>query len=162
MHETDSRRPESPPGGLPGGETPLERATRVLTSQPFSLLVGAKVGHVERGRAELMLENRPELTQNNGYIHGGVIGYLADNASGCAASTMLPEGAVSLVTSEYKLNLVRPAIGRRAISRGEVVKAGRRQCVVEARVYCETDAGEEKLVAIALATLAYIYPGERG
>lgn len=151
---------ETIPGLLPGGESPAERVTRVLTEQPFSMLVGAKVGRVERGRAELTVENRPDLTQNNGYIHGGVIGYLADNASGCAASTMLPDGAVSLVTSEYKLNLLRPATGIRAISRGEVVKAGRRQCVVETRVSCANEAGEEKLVAICLATLAYIYPGE--
>jgi len=151
---------ETIPGLLPDGETPLERATRVLTEQPFSLLVGAKVGQAERGRAELTVENRHELTQNNGYIHGGVIGYLADNASGCAASTMLPQGAVSLVTSEYKLNLLRPATGIRAIARGEVVKAGRRQCVVEARVSCVDSGGTEKLVAICLATLAYIYPEE--
>ena len=151
---------EAIPGLLPGGETPLERATRVLTEQPFSVLVGAKVGEVERGRAELTVENRRDLTQNNGYIHGGVIGYLADNASGCAASTMLPRGAVSLVTSEYKLNLIRPATGARAIARGEVVKAGRRQCVVETRVSCADEKGAEKLVAICLATLAYIYPDE--
>ena len=151
---------ETIPGLLPRGESPVERVTRVLTEQPFSMLVGAKVGRVERGRAELTVENRPDLTQNNGFIHGGVIGYLADNASGCAASTMLPEGAVSLVTSEYKLNLLRPATGIRAISRGEVVKAGRRQCVVETRVSCADEAGKEKLVAICLATLAYIYPGE--
>lgn len=142
---------------LPHGESPEARVTRVLTTQPFSMLLGAKVGRVERGKAELIVENRPELTQNNGYIHGGVIGYLADNASGCAASTMLPDGAASLVTSEFKVNLLRPAIGARAIARGEVVKAGRRQCVAETRVWCEKD-GEEKLVAIALATLAYIYP----
>ena len=148
------------PGLLPGGETPLERATRVLTEQPFSVLVGAKVGTVERGRAELSVENRRALTQNNGYIHGGVIGYLADNASGCAASTVLPEGAVSLVTSEYKLNLLRSVVGRRAIARGEVVKAGRRQCVVETKVTCADDEGDEKLVAICLATLAYIYPAD--
>ncbi|MBC7102242.1 MAG: PaaI family thioesterase [Parvibaculum sp.] len=151
---------EAIPGLLPGGETPFERVSRVLTEQPFSMLVGAKVGKVERGRAALTVENRPDLTQNNGYIHGGVIGYLADNASGCAASTMLPEGAVSLVTSEYKLNLLRPATGRRAIARGEVVKAGRRQCVVETRVVCTDEAGKETLVAIALATLAYIYPAD--
>ena len=151
---------ETIPGLLPRGESPVERVTRVLTEQPFSMLVGAKVGRVERGRAELTVENRPDLTQNNGFIHGGVIGYLADNASGCAASTMLPEGAVSLVTSEYKLNLLRPATGTRAISRGEVVKAGRRQCVVETRVSCADETGKEKLVAICLATLAYIYPGE--
>lgn len=144
---------------LPHGESPKARVSRVLTAQPFSMLVGAKVGRVARGRAELIVENRPDLTQNNGFIHGGVIGYLADNASGCAASTMLPEGAASLVTSEFKVNLIRPAIGARAIARGEVIKAGRRQCVAETRVYCE-DGGAEKLVAIALATLAYIYPGE--
>jgi uncharacterized protein (TIGR00369 family) len=148
------------PGLLPDGESPFDRVTRVLTEQPFSMLVGAKVGKVEPGRAELTVENRPDLTQNNGYIHGGVIGYLADNASGCAASTMLPAGAVSLVTSEYKLNLVRPALGIRAMARGEVVKAGRRQCVVETRVFCEDGEGAEKLVAICLATLAYIYPGD--
>ena len=148
------------PGHLPHGESPAGRVSRVLTEQPFSMLVGAKVGHVERGRAELIVENRPDLTQNNGYIHGGVIGYLADNASGCAASTMLPAGAVSLVTSEYKLNLLRPATGVRAIPRGVVVKAGRRQCVVETRVSCVSETGEEKLVAICLATLAYIYPGD--
>lgn len=152
---------EAIPGLLPGGETPLERVRRVLTEQPFSMLVGAKVEKVERGRAALTVENRPDLTQNNGYIHGGVIGYLADNASGCAASTMLPEGAVSLVTSEYKLNLLRPATGRRAIARGEVVKAGRRQCVVETRVVCTDGAGKETLVAICLATLAYIYSEDR-
>jgi uncharacterized protein (TIGR00369 family) len=151
---------EAIPGLLPGGESPAGRVSRVLTEQPFSMLVGAKVGRVERGRAELIVENRPDLTQNNGFIHGGVIGYLADNASGCAASTVLPDGAVSLVTSEYKLNLLRPATGIRAVARGEVVKAGRRQCVVETRVFCESEAGAEKLVAICLATLAYIYPGE--
>ena len=148
------------PGHLPHGESPAGRVSRVLTEQPFSMLVGAKVGHVERGRAELIVKNPPDPTPNNGYIHGGVIGYLAENASGCAASTMLPAGAVSLVTSEYKLNLLRPATGVRAISRGEVVKAGRRQCVVETRVSCVSETGEEKLVAICLATLAYIYPGD--
>ena len=99
---------------LPHGESPEARVSRVLTAQPFSMLVGAKVGRVTRGRAELIVENRPDLTQNNGFIHGGVIGYLADNASGCAASTMLPEGAASLVTAEFKVNLLRPAIGSRA------------------------------------------------
>lgn len=144
---------------LPLGESPEARVTRVLTQQPFSMLLGARAGRIARGHAELIVENRPELTQNNGFIHGGVIGYLADNASGCAASTMLPDGAVGLVTSEFKVNLIRPAIGTRAIARAEVIKAGRRQCVAETRVFC-AEGGTEKLVAIALATLAYLYPGD--
>ena len=142
---------------LPHGESPEARVTRVLSEQPFSMLLGARAGRIARGHAELIVENRPDLTQNNGFMHGGVIGYLADNAAGCAASTMLPEGAAGLVTAEYKLNLLRPATGARAVARGEVVKAGRLQCVAETRVWCVT-GGEEKLVAIALATLAYIYP----
>ncbi len=64
------------------------------------------------------------------------------------------------VTSDYKLSLRRPATGVRASSRGGGVKAGRRQCVVETRVSCVSETGEEKLVAICLATLAYIYPGD--
>src|SRR3546814_3570842 len=84
------------------------------------------------------------------FVHGGVLGFLADNAMAGAASTMRPEGK-DVLTSEYKLNLLRPAIGDRITARGEVVKAGRTQCVVEARIYAR-DKGEEKLVAIALGT----------
>jgi uncharacterized protein (TIGR00369 family) len=133
------------------------RAGRALLDQPFTRLVGAYMGEVSHGRVEFIVDNRPELTQNHGFIHGGIIGYLADNACGAAASTVLPKGAISLVTSEYKISLLRPATGERAMARAEVIKSGRRQCVAQAHVYCQ-DKGEEKLVAIALGTLTYIYP----
>lgn len=134
----------------------LEQLTRTLEEQPFARLVGTKITHVERGRVELTVENRPELAQQAGFLHGGVIGYLADNSCAFAAGTVRPEGAAGLVTSEYKVNILRPATGTRVIARSEIVRAGRIQCVAEARIYCD-EGGEEKLVAIALATLVYVY-----
>ena len=68
-----------------------------------------------------------------------------------------PQAEIPLPQSERE----RASLGMGAVrQRGEVVKAGRRQCVVETRVWCVSETGEEKLVAICLATLAYIYPGD--
>lgn len=132
-----------------------ERLTKAWMDQGFMRLVGAVPGTIRTGYAEISVDNRPEISQQYGFIHGGIIGFLADNACAGAAGTMRPTPDALTLTAEYKINLLRPAIGTRAIARGEVIKAGRTQAVVEAPVYCE-DKGEEKLVAIALATVAYV------
>ncbi len=133
------------------------RLAAAWMAQGFMRLVGAVPGKIGPGFAEIHVDNRPEISQQHGFIHGGVVGFLADNAMAGAASTMRPEGK-DVLTSEYKLNLLRPAMGDRITARGEVVKAGRTQCVVEARIYAR-DKGEEKLVAIALGTIVYVATG---
>jgi uncharacterized protein (TIGR00369 family) len=129
-----------------------------LESQGFTRLVGAEVVAVEPRVVVMALSRRDELLQQNGLFHGGVIAYLVDNATTAAAATVIDRTARSVITAEYKINLVAPSLGDRLTCRAEVVKPGRTLTVVEAKVHCRTD-GEEKLVAVALATIANLDKG---
>jgi uncharacterized protein (TIGR00369 family) len=124
-----------------------------LESQGFTKLVGAEVVSVEPGVVVMTLDRRPEVLQQAGLFHGGAIAYLVDNATTAAAGSMIDRATRSVITAEYKINLIAPSTGDRLTCRAEVVKPGRLLTVVEARVTCRID-GAEKLVAIALATIA--------
>ena len=119
--------------------------------QAFMHLIGAELVAVDPGRTEVRLPWRPELGQQHGYFHGGAIGAIADNACGYAAFS-LAAASDSVLTVEYKLNLVAPGKGEALIARGLVVKPGRTLTVCEAKVYA-LDKGEERLCAVALETL---------
>jgi uncharacterized protein (TIGR00369 family) len=134
----------------------LMHGREVLAEQPFSRLLGAELKRLERGGiCELELALRTELLQQNGFAHGGVVSYLADNAltyaGGAAAG-----GAV--VTSEFKINYVRPAIGERLIARAEAVSVGKNQIVCRCDVFVRS-GGDEKLCAMAQGTIARIGEG---
>ena len=103
--------------------------------QKAMALIGASLSVVESGRVEIELPYRDEITQQKGYVHGGIIGMIADNACGYAAYSLMPASA-SLVTVEYKINILAPARGS-LVARGEVVKAGRTLTVARAEVYAE-------------------------
>ncbi|MCG2837886.1 PaaI family thioesterase [Photobacterium sp. WH77] len=126
----------------------LEKGKEILSQQSFSLLLGTKLDVFEAGTAELSLDMRDDLKQNNGFAHGGVVSYLADNCITFAGASVLG----SCVTSEYKVNYVRPAIGDRLIARSTVLYSGKRQATCECKVYAKTD-NEEKLVAVSLGTI---------
>src|ERR1043165_837095 len=126
---------------------------KTLEGQGFTKLVGAEVVSVEPGVVVMALDRRPEVLQQNGLFHGGAIAYLVDNATTAAAGTVIDRARRSVITAEYKINLVAPSVGDRLTCRAEVVKPGRSLTVVEAKVYCRID-GAEKLVAVALATIA--------
>jgi len=95
--------------------------------------IGASLTALEPGKADVSLPYRPELTQQKGYVHGGIIGMIADTACGYAAYSLMPATA-SLVTVEYKINILAPARSS-LVARGEVVKAGRTLTVTRAEVY---------------------------
>jgi len=124
-----------------------------LEAQGFTKLVGAEVISVEPGVVVMALDRRPEVLQQNGLFHGGAVAYLIDNATTAAAGTMIDRTKRSVITAEYKINLLSPSFGDRLTCRAEVVKPGRLLTVVEAKVYCRIE-GAEKLVAVALATIA--------
>jgi uncharacterized protein (TIGR00369 family) len=124
-----------------------------LESQGFTRLIGAEVVSVERNVVTMAVDRRPELLQQNGLFHGGVVAYLIDNATTAAAATAIDRAKRAVITAEYKINLVAPSVGDRLTCRAEVVKPGRTLTVVEAKVFCRID-GAEKLVAVALATIA--------
>lgn len=128
-----------------------ERVAESFERQPFMAKIGAKLGNVEPGFAEISLPYRDDLSQQHGFFHGGVVGTLADNACGYAAFT-LADADSSILTVEYKLNLMAPAIGDSLVARARVVRPGRTLVVAQADVFA-IRGDREKTVATALATL---------
>lgn len=101
------------------------------------------------GEAEILMAVRPEMTQHHGFAHGAVVGLMADNACAWAASSSVGD----VVTGSYTINFLAPARGQRLRSRGTVLRAGKRQVVVRADVWSESDEAEPVLVAVAQATI---------
>lgn len=126
-----------------------------LEAQGFLKLVGAEVVEIAPGEVIMALDRRPEVLQQGGLFHGGVIAFLVDNTTTAAAGTVIDRSRRTVLTAEYKLNIVAPAKGDRLICRAKVLKPGRMLTIVEAKVHCRSGA-EEKLTAVALATIANI------
>ncbi len=87
-------------------------------------LIGAELVRLEPGAADIEVPFRPELAQQHGYFHGGIVGMAADSAAGYAAFSLMPADS-SVLSVEYKINFIAPAEGERLIARGRVVKPGR-------------------------------------
>lgn len=135
----------------------LDRARGALHAQPFSMLLGAELTHVGTRDLTLCLPVRDELRQQHGFVHGGVLSYLADNALTFAGALAL---GPKVVTSEYKINYLRPAVSGVLLARAQVVYASRQQATCQCSVFV-VDAGEEKLVAVAQGTINRL-PEENG
>ena len=128
----------------------LAMGREVIASQPFSVLIGAELHALSRGYIELQVPISDKLKQQDGFAHGGVVSYLADNALTFAGGTAM---AVPVVLSEFKINYVRPAVGERLIARARAVHFGSSQAVCTCEVFAVQD-GEEKLCALAQGTIA--------
>ena len=134
---------------LDEGGLARETLEKVISKTPFALLVGAKVAHYEPGRVDLTVPVSDQMKQHHGFVHGAVIGFVADSACAWAAASV----AGDVVTSEYKLHLLAPAVGETILGRGYVVKESSRQVVCRADVFALKN-GTERLVGTALATIA--------
>ena len=127
-----------------------EFAARVRDSfarQAAMRLIGAELTRVEPGRVEIELAVRDDLGQQHGFVHGGVVGMIADSAGGYAAFTLMPADA-SVLTVEYKINMLAPAKGERLIARGAVLKPGRSLSVVRADVFALAGGRETHIAAM--------------
>jgi uncharacterized protein (TIGR00369 family) len=127
----------------------LTSARNILESQPFSTLLGAELTAFAEGRAEIRIPIHDDLKQQHGFVHGGVISYAADNALTFAGGSVLGAG---VVTSEFKINYLRPAIGDCLIARASVIHAGKNQAVCRCDVFV-VDALEERLCATSQGTI---------
>ncbi|WP_417624184.1 PaaI family thioesterase [Paremcibacter congregatus] len=127
----------------------LDFGKNILKSQPFSLLIKAELTAFKTGSAEISLAIRDELKQQHGFVHGGVVSYLADNCLTYAGGSVLGD----CVTLEYKINYLRPAIGHTLIARATVLSSGKRQAVCECKVFALSEDGES-LVAAAQGTIS--------
>ncbi len=114
-------------------------------------LIGARLLELRPGYCAIELPYRADLTQQHGYVHAGIVGAIADSAGGYAGFTLFPEDA-SVLTVEYKLNLIAPAAGERLVAAAEVVKPGRTLAITRGEVYAEA-AGKRTLCALMQQTL---------
>ncbi|WP_406446306.1 PaaI family thioesterase [Streptomyces sp. NBC_00631] len=114
--------------------------------------LGARITKIAPGRVHIVLPARPEVTQQHGYIHAGATSAVADSAGGYAALTLFPEDC-DVLTVEYKINLLAPAVGDHIEAIGTVLRSGRTLTVCRLEVYGVRDAGERTLVANGQQTL---------
>jgi len=140
--------------------TPLDPdyAMRVRTSfgrQQAMALLGAQMTEVRPGVTEIVLPFREELTQQHGFVHGGIITAIVDSACGYAALSLMPPD-VGVLTIEFKVNLLNPAAGERFVARGQVLKPGRTIMVCTGGVVAERTDGTQQTVALMLTTMMVV------
>lgn len=126
-----------------------DRINNSFKKQNFLSLIGAELEHVENGKVIITCKRKDTLTQQQGLLHGGVVTSLADVACGYAALTTMPIDS-EVLTVEFKINLIRPAISNKVAAIGRVVKTGKTLVIAEAIV---TDENGENIIAKMLATM---------
>ncbi|MBI5583499.1 MAG: PaaI family thioesterase [Deltaproteobacteria bacterium] len=132
----------------------FEFGKQALAAQPFSALVGAELLSFAPGQAELKLAITERLKQQHGFVHGGVMAYLADNVLTFAGGSVL---GPAVVMSEFKINYVRPGLGDALIARSEVIHSGRTQAVCRCEIFVLKE-GQESLCAAAQGTINKMNP----
>ncbi|MDA8193126.1 MAG: PaaI family thioesterase [Thermaerobacter sp.] len=130
----------------------------VLAAQSFSQLLGARLAVFLPGEAVIEIPVRADLLQQNGFVHGGVLSFAADNALTFVGGSVL---GPNVLTSEFKINYLRPALGDTLVARGKVISAGKRQAVCRCDISVFTTGAGETLCAIAQGTIVAIASEDR-
>ena len=128
-----------------------ERVRASFARQGAMKLIGASLAEVAPGFCANAHAPRPEISPQHGYVHAGIVATIVDSAGGYAGYTLFPEDS-SVLTVEFKLNLLAPAGGERIVAEGHVVKPGRTLVITRGEVYAER-AGARTLVALMQQTL---------
>ena len=128
-----------------------EKVRSSFSRQKFMDLIGARLVEIRPGYCEIHVPYKSELCQQHGFFHAGIIGTVADNSGGYAAFTLIPADS-SILTVEYKLNLIAPGDGELLIARGQVIKSGHTLTICRPDVFVVKN-GVERLCATSLMTL---------
>ncbi|MCP1674689.1 uncharacterized protein (TIGR00369 family) [Natronocella acetinitrilica] len=138
-----------------------ERVIEIIERADFIQLLGMEFTDAGAGWCETRMPLANRHRQQDGFVHAGVQATMADHTAGCAAFTLI-DAAHHVLTIEFKINLLRPALGEALICRGEVLRGGRRVIVAESAVSARAADGSETLCAKATVTLAVVNPAEAG
>ena len=125
-----------------------ERVRIAVAQQPFMTTLGVTLARAAPGEIDLELPFDERLTQQHGFLHAGAVAAVLDSACGYAAWSAA-DGEVDVLTVEYKINLLEPAVGERVLCQGRVVRSGGRLTVCRGEAYAD-----EKLVAASTTTMA--------
>jgi uncharacterized protein (TIGR00369 family) len=137
----------------------LAVAQKMLAAQPFSNLLGARVVAFGEGAATLELDIRDDLRQQHGFLHGGVLGYAADNALTFAAGSV---AGARVLTAGFTIDYLRPADGALLRAEARVVRAGRTRVVCRCDLSTVDGEGVETLCAVAQGAIAVMEPPPNG
>lgn len=129
------------PGFQPSDAEYARRVRDSFERQGLMQHLGARLSDLRPGLAEIRVSYRPQLTQQHSYFHAGVSGAIADSACGYAAYTLMPADS-SVLTVEYKMNLLAPAEGEELIARARVVRSGRTLKICAGDVYVRKSSAE--------------------
>lgn len=130
----------------------FERRTREsFARQGIMAHLGAALESVAPGRVEIAVPFRPELSQQHGFFHAGVVATIADSAGGYAGFTLFPADA-GVLTVEFKINLLAAADGERLTAAGEVIRTGRTLTVCRFDAWVDKD-GRRTHCATGMQTL---------
>ncbi len=136
---------------IPKDKNFVKRVEESFHQQRFMKFINAQLIKVEPGFCEIHLPYNPDLTQQNLFFHAGIVGTIADNAAGYAAFSLMNVDS-SILTVEFKLNLIAPAEGETLIGRSHVLKYGRTLTICRSDVFIVKD-NNEKLCAASQSTL---------
>lgn len=128
-----------------------QRVQESFSRQPALATIGAILTRVKPGEVTIELPIRPDLTQQHGFVHAGIVTMVVDTACGYAALTLMP-AASAVLTVEFKVNFLSPATGDKLVARGWVIKPGKTLTVCLGEVHA-WNGWEDKLVATILATM---------
>lgn len=129
----------------------IERIRSSFSKQGLMATLGARLGTVAPGKVEIAIRPLAAISQQHGFVHAGAVAAIADSAAGYAALSLMAPGTAVLST-EFKINFLAPAVGDLIVARGRVVKAGRTLTVAQSEVFA-VSGGHEKLIALLTATL---------
>lgn len=130
----------------------FERRTRESFAKQGAMAhLGATLARVAPGRVEIHMPFKPELSQQHGFFHAGMISTIADSAGGYAGFTLFPADA-GVLTVEFKINLIAAADGELAVATGEVIRSGRTLTICRLEAYVEK-AGRRSHCATGMQTL---------
>lgn len=152
---TAPHRPPATSAFAPADSAFAARVRESFARQGAMKTLGAELVAVEPGYCAVALVPRPEVAQQHGYVHAGVVTAIVDSAGGYAGFTLFPVGA-SVLSVEFKINLLAPATGDRLVAEGFVVKPGRTLVITRGEVHAEKH-GKRTLVAIMQQTLIVMH-----
>jgi len=135
-------------------ELPREELERIFNAAPFVANLGIRLVSLGSGTCESELDVESRHLQQDGFVHAGVQATMADHTAGGAAATLIEAGH-TVLTVEFKINLLRAAKGEQLTCRSKVLKPGSRLIIVESEVLCEND-GTAILVSKTTASMAVV------
>jgi uncharacterized protein (TIGR00369 family) len=129
-----------------------KRIEASFNKQGLMNTLNASLDKVQSGIVQISSEYNEGLSQQHNFFHAGVMTSIVDSACGYAALTLMPLGK-EVLSVEFKVNFLKPAVTKKIIAIGKVIQSGKTLTVCEGNVYDETG---ENLIARMTATMISI------